>query len=137
MAQGSRLLEPTPSCPKCGGTDFGWYKNGKRQPDLIRRCKPCRKAVKRKRPYIYSKEKSQETIIRYREKKDKAVALFGGKCLDCSNIYPPFVFDFHHLEPKEKDDGVAFHSSWEKIEKELKKCVMLCANCHRIRHGRT
>ena len=30
--------------------------------------------------------------------------------------------------------GVSKHVSWEKLTKEAEKCVMLCANCHRMLH---
>lgn len=44
--------------------------------------------------------------------------------------------DFHHVEPGEHiskliRDGV----SMKTIEKEIRKCVVLCANCHRLLHA--
>lgn len=47
------------------------------------------------------------------------------------------ALDFHHVNPNEKDFNISgSHSrSWEKIELELKKCVLLCANCHREIHS--
>lgn len=48
--------------------------------------------------------------------------------------------DFHHKE-KSKDfsiaRGINRTYSKRKILKELKKCIVLCANCHRIKHGTT
>lgn len=71
--------------------------------------------------------------------KSKAIEYLGGKCFDCGlvSIYPE-VYDFHHTDPsiKEKDPGSLMHCSWARLEEELKKCVLLCANCHRIRHAR-
>jgi hypothetical protein len=47
------------------------------------------------------------------------------------------VLDFDHLDPKLKSFGIArainASYSWEKIQEEIKKCRILCANCHRIR----
>jgi hypothetical protein len=65
----------------------------------------------------------------------------GGKCADCgySDLQYLDVFDFHHLDPKDKDfdlGGCSKRFSWDKIQPELDKCVMLCARCHRIRHAR-
>lgn len=48
------------------------------------------------------------------------------------------VFDFHHLDPKAKDikfDRIKYQS-WEKIQKEIDKCLLLCANCHRLEHAK-
>ncbi len=45
------------------------------------------------------------------------------------------AFDFHHVEVWRKDFTIsAKMTSWEKIEPELKKCVLLCSRCHREVH---
>lgn len=74
---------------------------------------------------------------RQRSIKKRAVAYKGGKCQDCGGIFPICAYDFHHLDPSEKDFniGKAQHGSWDKLQPELDKCVLLCAVCHRIRHS--
>lgn len=64
----------------------------------------------------------------------------GGKCIDCNlskDDVHQSVFEFHHLDPDLKDDNWSkiMFQKWAKIENELDKCVLLCANCHRIRHA--
>ena len=70
--------------------------------------------------------------------KQKIVEYFNNQCFDCKITYPNYVYDLHHLNPKEKDFGIGKYQdrSWELILPELTKCVMLCSNCHRIRHGK-
>lgn len=73
---------------------------------------------------------------RWVKKKLKAIEYKGGKCLDCKQQYPYQVYDFHHLDPNKKEfnwDKLRLRS-FEHIKKELEKCVLLCSNCHRIRH---
>jgi hypothetical protein len=76
------------------------------------------------------------TTTRFRSRKKQAVALLGGRCADCANTFPYYVYDFHHLDPTRKDFqfNTVRRRSWEAIRAELAKCVLLCANCHRIRH---
>jgi hypothetical protein len=78
-------------------------------------------------------------IERWIQKKIKAIEYKGCTCVDCGLSYPqtPYqVFDFHHLNPKDKEfDWTKLRlRSWDSISKELDKCDLLCANCHRIRH---
>jgi len=43
----------------------------------------------------------------------------------------------HHLDSSEKDFGISsrgYTRSWKRVQEELKKCVLLCANCHREVH---
>jgi 5-methylcytosine-specific restriction endonuclease McrA len=59
-------------------------------------------------------------------------------CADCGKVFPPCVYEFHHVVPRRKRRGGGIGSmeskSTDVFLAELKKCVMLCANCHKIRH---
>lgn len=45
-------------------------------------------------------------------------------------------YDFHHLNPAEKDFQIALKiRSWKQIVAEAKKCCMLCVICHRKFHA--
>jgi len=74
-------------------------------------------------------------LWRYRTK-ERMVKSFGGICCICKKEYEMGLFDFHHLDPEKKEFkiGSIRGKSWEKITKELRKCVMLCSNCHRLVH---
>lgn len=69
-------------------------------------------------------------------KKLKAIEYKGGKCAKCNLKYHYSVYDFHHLDPsiKEMTWNQMKNKSWSKIIAELDKCIILCANCHRIIH---
>ena len=57
----------------------------------------------------------------------------GGKCILCGYNKCQRALSFHHLNPKEKDFDLSSRGltrSWERIKKEIDKCVLLCANCH-------
>ena len=57
-------------------------------------------------------------------------------CFDCNENFPSYVMDFHHLNPNDKTMSVAnaiTRMGREKILAEINKCILLCANCHRIR----
>ena len=62
----------------------------------------------------------------------------GWKCSDCgkeSNRSTDFdIFDFHHHGTKQFEISNGKNKSWSKVKSELDNCVLLCANCHRIRH---
>ena len=58
------------------------------------------------------------------------------KCQVCGENHIACLH-FHHLNPKEKDCAIAklVHSKSKiRLLKELKKCVVLCANCHAKEH---
>ena len=48
------------------------------------------------------------------------------------------ALQFHHTEPEGKDFNVAdmIRSGFAaaKVEREVNKCIVLCANCHHIEH---
>lgn len=80
-------------------------------------------------------------VERWIKRKIDAINYKGSKCVDCNlNLSNSHycVFEFHHLNPIEKD------FDWNKlklrsiqsIKNELDKCVLLCSNCHKIRHSK-
>lgn len=59
-------------------------------------------------------------------------------CVDCGETNP-IVLDFDHLKDKKYNVSRMIHDgfSWKAIRKEIDKCEVVCANCHRIRtHSR-
>lgn len=119
-------------------TQFSKYTNqtkkGPRQHYMkrYRECQRIKVQEHRKANLNYNEESKQ----RHAASKVKAVEYMGGKCLDCSGVFHPTVYDFHHLDPTEKEisPANALQRKWENAVKELDKCVLLCANCHRLRH---
>lgn len=64
-----------------------------------------------------------------------------GKICPCGET-AVYCLDFHHLEPKTKRFalGNVFKLkgiTLENIKEEIKKCELICSNCHRKRHSRT
>lgn len=62
---------------------------------------------------------------------------FNNECTDCGVTHSnPSFFDFHHLDKTTKEAEVKsiIGGSYDRLLKEVTKCVMLCPNCHRERH---
>lgn len=58
-------------------------------------------------------------------------------CADCKEDYPYYMMDFDHLGDKEFTIASVKGISLEKLQAEIDKCDVVCANCHRIRtHNR-
>lgn len=68
--------------------------------------------------------------------KARCVEYLGGQCVDCGFQGHPVAFDFDHVDPKTKEFKISgsYIFRWSVLKKELDKCVVRCANCHRIRH---
>lgn len=84
----------------------------------------------RERKYRY--DKSRENAEKLKEYKESQ------PCTDCGIFFPSYVMDFDHTsDNKESNVGNLIKSSWERILKEIKKCELVCSNCHRERtHSR-
>ena len=55
-------------------------------------------------------------------------------CVDCGETNP-ILLDFDHTNPanKSRDVSLMMTYSWKTIEKEIQKCKVRCAKCHRIK----
>ena len=92
---------------------------------------------------IKLKKREEQDKVRKNKKRKKIVAIINEEktrqgCAHCKNHFEnnPEALDFHHPDPSTKVKNVSYYwrSSWaqlEKIMEEYKKCIVLCANCHR------
>jgi ribosomal protein S27AE len=76
-------------------------------------------------------------VARWIKIKQKAIDYKRNICEDCGNSFPYPAMHFHHTDVHTKE--VTWTKlrlrSWDKIILELDKCILLCANCHAIRHS--
>jgi hypothetical protein len=123
--EGNRISGMFP-CPVCGVERKCEKRNA------WRKCWECHI----NRPSNFSrKEWHKKTKI---ETKKWAIDYKGGKCVICGTSDLPIVcYQFHHVDPSKKDFNpgkLIVMKPSEKLEKELDKCVLVCANCHMIIH---
>jgi len=86
-----------------------------------------------------NKEQRNEYQRRRRDKrKDLLIQRFEDECHDCKKKFHKCAYDFHHIDPNIKSFEIApaLDRNWNTILEEIEKCIMLCSNCHRIRHYR-
>ena len=58
------------------------------------------------------------------------------KCTKCEQNHPA-ALDFHHTDPSQKENLVSklvSNGCFAAAMEEVQKCIVLCANCHRIHH---
>lgn len=122
--------------------------NKRAEPDKERKCPICgivkdksnSFAPKGKYYQAYCKEcNSKKSAERARNFKRDCVQYKGGKCENCGYDKCNGALDFHHKDPTQKDFTIAYQKNRsinDKIKKELDKCSLLCANCHREEHYR-
>ena len=115
----------TKKCSKCGKqlplTDFPF--RDKTKGTYRAECKKCHSNYM-KQKYQYKKNEIQKLKSQF-------------SCAKCGDNRG-YVLDFHHINPEEKENTVARltsnTSSVQKVYDEIKKCIVLCANCHREFH---
>ncbi len=68
------------------------------------------------------------------KRKIDVVLQFGGRCKLCGYKRNISALTFHHINPKEKSFKLDMRSlsnrKNDQIKEELKKCILLCHNCH-------
>jgi hypothetical protein len=102
----------------------------------------CSNACKQKNHYAKVKEQPNtyhaQTIRAY-SRKLELIKNAGGRCKICGYNRNMSALEFHHRDPSGKDGGLdsrlLANRSIEYITKEVEKCDLLCANCHRETHN--
>jgi hypothetical protein len=74
----------------------------------------------------------QESDATWKQRiKLQAVEALGRKCCVCGYSRCVDVLHFHHADATLKEFTISEKSwSWERLLNELKKCALVCANCH-------
>lgn len=128
------------TCPKCKRdilteASFGTKRNGRRQPY----CKDCQRRYakehyqRNKQKYL-NKARIRNVLIR--ERNNEVVdRLKNRPCSDCGVQYPPWVMDFDHSPGETKLECISHmkYFAIRNILNEIKKCDVVCSNCHRQR----
>lgn len=104
---------------------------------IVTQCKLCKKDFKNYEYRNRTRCGTCNTKIRRFRAKAAAIKYLGGKCVKCGWSGNQAAMQFHHIDPGGKDFviGNAANKSWDAIKIEMKKCVLLCANCHMIEHS--
>jgi 5-methylcytosine-specific restriction endonuclease McrA len=96
----------------------------------------------------YQKKHYQENKAAYKEAakrraSEMRVWIQGYKaergCQKCGYNKCSAALDFHHVDPNDKEFPIAkmWSYGWgkDRVSRELEKCIVLCANCHRELHA--
>lgn len=82
--------------------------------------------------YMYQKRRAVDRKVRF-------ITDAGGKCSKCGYCKNLAALHFHHKDKGSKlfrlDARAMSGSSMEMLEEEVKKCVVLCGNCHAELHN--
>lgn len=98
------------------------------------KCKPCHRQYTRNhyannKQYYIDKARKNNRIAKEKVRVEKEKP-----CADCGVSYPYYVMDFDHLGDKEFNiSEYTAKYGWARLKKEIDKCDVVCANCHRIR----
>ena len=101
---------------------------------ILTRCKQCQQEYKRK--YYQIPKNRIRQIAKAKENKRIAreyIVSCKIKCIQCGEDHLA-TLDFHHRDPTKKEANIAMITSLDLAIREIKKCDVLCANCHRALH---
>lgn len=84
----------------------------------------------------HKKRTKANKIKHYERNKQRINDLKSYPCTDCGNCFNPVAMDYDHINPSNKKINISKMMnaySWERIQEEIAKCELVCANCHRVR----
>jgi len=107
--------------------------------DKIKRYRKKRKKIIQAYNKTYNKSHRPLMLSLYKafikRNRQKVLAyLKSHPCVDCGES-DPIVLEFDHVRGKKRDiiSKLCGRYCWEELEKEISKCDVRCANCHKRR----
>ena len=100
----------------------GYFAENWRSPSVFEKCRVY--SIERKK---YISSVISDFVNQYKLEKG---------CFVCGYKKEACALDTHHIDPKKKKFSVGSNRKnsyvqFEAVKRELKKCIILCANCHR------
>lgn len=94
-------------------------------------CKECH--TKQTQKWRGDNKQASENIRKKHYVKSSTYIQFqkSGPCIYCHIAYPPYVMDFHHMNNKLWNISKLYGKKRQRVDEEMSKCILLCANCHR------
>ena len=87
---------------------------------------------------MYAARNVERVVDWRRNTKRKLIEYKGGKCEICNYCKDvPSAYDFHHIDPSQKEfniSGKGIPRKLELLKKEVDKCKLLCKVCHAELH---
>jgi hypothetical protein len=134
-------------CSKCGRDRelCRFTRNASRKDGLNHACRDCHREYVREH-YRANKRYYKDKAKRGRDALYEASVQMVRKaksvpCADCGETYPYYVMDFDHVRGTKVGEVSRLMQrrvSLDQLRKEIKKCDVVCSNCHRERtHGTT
>lgn len=119
-------------CSKCNleQDESCFYKNAKKPDGLMNQCVACCKRHHQKK---YG-ENREDYLRKGKQRRDAAVELMRfvkeeSGCIRCGET-KWWRLAFHHVDPSEKDFELAAIKTVNRAVQEMKKCIVVCHNCH-------
>lgn len=131
-------------CPRCKQTKeiSTFAKNSYKKDGLQTWCRECKKEIDKKYYKSHSAEMKLAIKIAEQKRVDKTSQqaleyLLAHPCVDCGET-DPLVLEFDHIGNKDLaiSTTISRGRSWENILREIAKCEIRCANCHRRKTAR-
>ena len=137
----SAMDERRKRCGKCLATksleQFSYRDRGHTRPQSY--CRTCL-AEYHRAYYVRNREKAirrahDRRVRRISKNQSAARAYKDVPCTDCGGRFPPHVMDFDHIlgDKTENISKMVYTAEPGALRKEIEKCEIVCANCHRER----
>ena len=133
------MHNPQKRCGTCGLTQpiAEFNKRAKASDGLQSRCRSCSAAWYEANKAAHKQNvRARNQRVRAEQRLRLSQYLESHPCVDCGED-DLRVLDFDHENPQDKLDEVvtlaAAGIAWERVEAEIAKCRVRCANCHRRR----
>lgn len=128
-------------CNRCGiekeETEFAW--KNKEKGKLHSFCKECKRSGDREAYAKNTHGRKEKIRQRARDEQQHVYEFYrrvkkNQACSKCGDARW-YVIDFHHIADKDYEIArLARSGSIKKLKDELRKCIPICANCHREHH---